>query len=411
MNESNMNQNHQPVYMQGVSQQPVYQQPVQDYGQPMQQPVYQQPIQGYQGQPVYPQQPVEPPMSEEEKKTIVNGGRKFFNKLGLSFIFGTLIIYGVQMAVAILFSVLWPELLENQDIQLAVTMIPMYAIGMPLLMLLVSRIPAEKLPARKMTVGKWLIAAMMAYAIMYISNIIGTIITFVVELIKMDAVDNVLEEAVLDTGVGVRILFVVICAPIFEELIFRKLLVDRAVRYGEGVAVVLSGLMFGLFHGNLAQFIYATTLGMFFAFIYVKTGKIIYTIALHMFVNFVGGVLGVWILELSGYTELMANPALMEEKIMEMLLGMLILLAYVFVLIGIVIAGFVLLIVFRKKFKTAPGKITLPKGKRFVTVICNVGMILFCLFFVVEIILQLIGAQSLVAYCMDGIGFLIEKFM
>ncbi len=398
MNESNINQSGQPVYMQGMAQQPVYLQSTQGYGQPMQ-------------QPVYPQQPVEPPMSEEEKKAIVTGGKKYFNKLGLSFILGTLIIYGVQMVVAILFSALWPEVLENQDVQLAVTMIPMYAIGMPLLLLLVSRIPAENIPKRKMSVGKWLIAAMMAYAIMYISNIIGTIITFVVELIKMDAVDNVLEEAVLDTGVGVRILFVVICAPIFEELIFRKFLVDRAVRYGEGVAVVLSGLMFGLFHGNLAQFIYATTLGMFLAFIYVKTGKIIYTIALHMFVNFLGGVLGVWILELSGYTDLMANPALMEEKVMEMLFGMLILLAYVFVLMSIVIAGFVLMIVFRKKFKTNPGKITLPKGKRFVTVICNVGMILFCLFFIVEIILQLIGAQSLVAYCMDGIVFLIEKFV
>lgn len=377
MNESDRSQPGQPVYMQGMPQQPA---------QGYQQQVYQQPAQGYQQQAY--QQPMEPPMSEEEKNTIVKGGRKFFNKLGLSFFFGTLIIYGVQIGIALLVETLWPELLENPDINLMVSMIPMYVIGMPLLLLLISRVPAEKIPKRKMSVGKWLIAAMMAYAIMYISNITGTVITFVIELVKMDTVDNAIQDVALSTGAGVRILFMVICAPIFEELIFRKFLVDRAVRYGEGVAVVLSGLMFGLFHGNLSQFIYAAALGMFLAFVYVKTGKLIYTIAIHMFVNFMGGVLGVWILEMSGFAELMANPAAMEEKLAEMLVGVFIMLAYVFVLLGIVIAGFVLLIVFRKKFKMNPGKITIPKGKRFVTIICNVGMILFCLFFVVEIILQ-----------------------
>ena len=55
----------------------------------------------------------------------------------------------------------------------------------------------------------------------------------------------------------VTFLYMVICAPILEEYIFRKLIVDRTVKYGQGVAVVLSGLMFGLFHGNLNQFAYA----------------------------------------------------------------------------------------------------------------------------------------------------------
>lgn len=375
MNETNLYQTGQPVYMQGMPQQPVYQQP----------------MQGYQGQPVYPQQPVEPPVSEEEKRTIVKGGRQFFNKLGIGFFFGTLIIYGLQIGIAFLFEKLWPEVLENGDISLLVSMAPMYALGMPLMMLLISLVPAEKLPKKKMSVGKWLLAAMMAYSIMYISNLVGTVITFVVSLVKGDVVDNAIQEIAYGTGTGMRILIMVICAPIFEELIFRKFLMDRAVRYGEGVAIVLSGVLFGLFHGNVAQFVYATTLGMFLGFIYVKTGKLIYTIALHMFVNFIGGVLGVWILDISGYSELMANPAMMEEQLAEMLVGLVIMLGYVGILMCMVIAGFVLMIVFRKKFKANPGKIRIPKGKGFVTVMCNAGMILFTLFFVVVMIFQLLA--------------------
>ena len=57
-----------------------------------------------------------------------------------------------------------------------------------------------------------------------------------------------------ESNMMVTFLYMVICAPILEEYIFRKLIVDRTVKYGQGVAIVLSGLMFGLFHGNLNQF-------------------------------------------------------------------------------------------------------------------------------------------------------------
>ena len=51
------------------------------------------------------------------------------------------------------------------------------------------------------------------------------------------------------------ILTSVIIAPVMEELVFRKYLVDRLVPYGQKTAVVLSGLFFGLFHGNFISFL------------------------------------------------------------------------------------------------------------------------------------------------------------
>ena len=82
-----------------------------------------------------------------------------------------------------------------------------------------------------------------------------------------------------------RILVVGILAPIFEELIFRKVLVDRLSKYGSFIAIVVSGLFFGLFHGNFSQFFFATMIGCLFAFLYLKTGKVYLTIILHMMVN------------------------------------------------------------------------------------------------------------------------------
>ena len=79
-------------------------------------------------------------------------------------------------------------------------------------------------------------------------------------------------EVATSSNLWVNLFIMVLCAPVAEELIFRKLLIDRLTQYGEGVAVLFSGLMFGLFHGNLNQFVYAFVLGLCFGFIYVKTG-------------------------------------------------------------------------------------------------------------------------------------------
>ena len=88
-----------------------------------------------------------------------------------------------------------------------------------------------------------------------------------------------------NSNVILRTLVVGIGAPVFEELIFRKVLIDRTVKYGEYISIVMSGVMFGLLHGNFSQFFFATFVGMLFAYVYIRTGRIRYTIFLHMAVN------------------------------------------------------------------------------------------------------------------------------
>lgn len=328
---------------------------------------------------------------QEEEKRVIKTGRRHFSRLGLSFFFGTLIIYAVQIGVAVFAQKLFPQALKNGNVSMVLGMLPMYLIGMPLMILLISRVPAKHIAPKKMSAGQMAIAALMAYCIMYCSNLVGVGINAALEVIKGSAIQNTITEVVTGTDAWVMVLFGVICAPVYEELIFRKLLIDRAVQYGEGTAILLSGLLFGLFHGNLSQFIYAAALGMFLAFLYVKTGKIRYTVILHMIVNFIGSVLGKWVLEKSGYMELLSDLSVLETNPGAVIGGMLILLAYVFCLIGIVIAGFVLLIVFRKRFRVSKGEAVLPAGKRFLTVICNPGMLLFVLFWIGIIVQQLLA--------------------
>ena len=101
---------------------------------------------------------------------------------------------------------------------------------------------------------------------MYLANIAGNIITNIVGNLKGSTVTNEIVETALANAAWVNILVMVLLAPVLEELLFRKMLIDRTIKYGEGISVLISALFFGLFHGNLNQFAYAFVIGGVFAF-------------------------------------------------------------------------------------------------------------------------------------------------
>lgn len=320
--------------------------------------------------------------------------KKHFSKLGLMYFLGTLIILGGQYLTSFIINTAAPGISENYDLYLITVMLPMYLITMPLMAFLIRTVPAEQ-PAekKKMSLGQWLVAFIMCYSAVYISNFIGLVLTNIISLIKGSPVANDILDIASSTNPWTNLLIMVICAPIAEELLFRKLLIDRTVKYGEGCAVFFSGLFFGLFHGNLNQFVYAFVLGLVFGFIYVKTRNIIYTILIHMVINFMSSVFAMSLLKSTGYMELInsnySSPEEMMPYMMEHLPQWILLIIYMLALIGITIAGIILWIVKAKRFTCNPGEIIVPKGKRFSTYILNAGMILFCGIWFIRIILQL----------------------
>ncbi len=330
---------------------------------------------------------------EEMKAT-----KKHFSKLGWAFLIGTIVTYAVQLGIGALVGLLKPEWLENADISILLSALSMYLIAMPVLIVLVKRLPGQVPERHSIKKSSFLVAVILCFGLVYLSNIFGTVLTTIIGMVKGEVVENVIQNVAVSASLWVIILYMVIAAPIMEEYIFRKLIVDRTVRYGQGVAIVISGLMFGLFHGNLNQFVYAFTLGMFLAFLYVKTGNIKITIALHMMINFVGGALSSLIMknmDMVAYSEAMssADMNVMMEYVMANIGPLLGLMALGFFVICMVIASVVLFIIFivKKRFTVESGEIVIPKGKRFATVILNVGMLLYCAVWIVMIVIQLIG--------------------
>lgn len=319
--------------------------------------------------------------------------RRYFRSLSLRYFTGTLFI--------LVLSLLWFPLItripfiriETADAVFLYSSLPLYLIAMPFMIFLIQRIPAVSLPKHSMTFFQWIQSFFMCYAMMYLSNLAGLFCTWIIGLLKGSGVEN----SILTTIDGVNPLpaffVMVLCAPVFEELIFRKLLIDRTVKYGEGISILFSALFFGLFHGNLNQFAYAFTLGAFFAFIYVKTGKILYTIFLHMVVNFLGSIAGILLLRLPVYKELSdfsGNIASLLPLFQSHTGEFLILGLYSLMIFTFFITGIICLAVNARKMKLKAGETSLSKSALFRAAFLNIGTILFSLSWIIQIILQLL---------------------
>ena len=306
------------------------------------------------------------------------------------------VIYAVQFLASMVGKKFVPGVMADANGSFIVLMLTMYGISMPFMGWLVSRIPAQKIEERKMTAGQWIIAFLMCYGLMYAGNLIGTALTFGIGMVKGTGVDNPLVSTVMQLNPRVTFIIAVLIAPTAEELLFRKLLTERIVKYG----VLASGLFFGLFHGNLNQFSYAFLLGLFLGFIYVKTGKLRYTIGLHMAINFIGSSLGTWMLRVTGYMDTMETlTEFLNTKNLAVLadlgngiVGMFIFGSYASLILMMAGAGLILTWLNRKKFVCcAPEEKVASLGKKKAAVmIGNPGILLYGAFWIGIMIWQLL---------------------
>lgn len=82
-----------------------------------------------------------------------------------------------------------------------------------------------------------------------------------------------------------------VLAPIFEELWFRGLVLESLRPYGNGFAIFVSAILFGLTHSNFEQFFYAAALGVFLGYIAVSTRSIVTTTIMHAMFNSISGIM------------------------------------------------------------------------------------------------------------------------
>jgi len=208
-------------------------------------------------------------------------------QIGWRFALMWMVMHSVSLTLDVLVAKLMPDIYESYSgyVTLALTVIAIYMIAFPILVLKSRKLPSNPPTKHKLGIGKWFLSILIVAGLAFMGMLAGLPIHIGLTYPFTGELTNELSEVMMSTNVFARAFVVGICAPVFEELMFRKILIDKLRMHGEYVCVVLSGLMFGLLHGNFSQFFFATAIGMFFAFIYLRTGNILYSISLHMAVN------------------------------------------------------------------------------------------------------------------------------
>lgn len=292
-------------------------------------------------------------------------------KYGVFFILVTLCQIGLTGVIAIKKDMIPEE--YKLILVYVILIISVYAIGYPFLRFLFRKDEISEIEQHDLGIARFIRFFLYMVGILGIGVVIGQLFDHSIKLI-LDISDSSTNTAKLieNTNIIYTAITAGLLGPVFEELIFRKLLVDHCVKYGKGMAIVMSGIMFSLFHGSLTQFFYTMGVGMLFAYIYVETGKIKYSIILHVINNMTASVLLVQIMKIMNKSGLLdGNVNDFTDLSFEMLACFIVLIT-IFV---ILVVGMIYLIVSYKKILSLQKKYNFKSG--FYIILTSVGMWLF----------------------------------
>jgi membrane protease YdiL (CAAX protease family) len=87
------------------------------------------------------------------------------------------------------------------------------------------------------------------------------------------------------SGALIMVFLLVIVAPIFEEIWVRGIMYDALKPYGDGIAILITSIIFGLMHGSINMLFYTTALGFALGYVRYATNSLLIVIILHAIIN------------------------------------------------------------------------------------------------------------------------------
>lgn len=294
-----------------------------------------------------------------------------FSRVGFALTFSMISVNLVQLVVAGIMGIIDPNLLMTDWANFFLIAISFYGVGFPIAYCLVRKIPtATSKQKSTFTGGQVIKYSLISYTVMIILNVFTTALLSLIELLKSQSIMNPVEQVILAGSPWLSLLCVVILSPIIEEVLFRKVILDRIRVYGDKIAIVFTGIAFGLYHGNLSQFFYATALGMILAYMVLQTNRLRYSIGVHMFINAMGSLIIPFLIG--------DGSDLIRTQIASLIVGIMITL------------GIILLIKDYKKVTFSSASILISKENYVPTIWLNPGVFAYLLFSISMIIMVLL---------------------
>lgn len=177
----------------------------------------------------------------------------------------------------------------------------------------------------------------------YISNII-------VSLTETSGVELTSPDFSAPESVAGKILYVISIAvipPLVEEFAVRGVVMQPLRRYGDGFAIIVSSIIFGIMHGNLVQAPFAFVAGLGMGYAVCLTNSIWTGVLIHFCNNFYSAMISILVMEIK------------DETLLNTTLLVLTIVLYILSIAGTVVFAFV-----RRRKRINPPQIRLDRWAR-----------------------------------------------
>lgn len=219
----------------------------------------------------------------------------YANGIGFSVLSYFLLSYIVPFFLVAILSVFKPavRILGNQVVasatayQLMSLLNGLISLLIPFFMfVLICRIPMKvAFPFRRFSPSLCVLGTGLSLGVMVIGSFSSTLLT---ALIGTVGLTPQMPDLSMPSSVSAILLYVfqmVIFSPIAEELVFRGIILNTMRRFGDSFALLISAVLFSLFHGNLLQIPNAFLQGLLIGYFVLCTGSLWVGVIIHMVSN------------------------------------------------------------------------------------------------------------------------------
>ncbi|MEB8346812.1 type II CAAX endopeptidase family protein [Flavobacteriaceae bacterium KMM 6898] len=195
-------------------------------------------------------------------------------------------ITGFIILIMIMLSLIIPTLNKLVGSETSTLLFEILAMGIPFL--IVTRIIKKKASRKSFKLvlkNKRIIPFIIAAGVALLLGVVSPITSLIPmpESIKIEFI-----KAASQTGI-ITFIYMVIAAPILEELIFRGIILDGLLKkHSPIISILISSVLFGIVHLSPWSFVTGLIMGIFTGWVYYKSKSLLATIIIHASANITG---------------------------------------------------------------------------------------------------------------------------
>lgn len=139
----------------------------------------------------------------------------------------------------------------------------------------------KQLRFHRIKISTVLLLIVFAYAIMPLMNFLSA----VTMLFSKNLIANTINQVTENHSSFISLIVIALIPCLLEEFLYRGVVYKTYAEHNRIFGIILSGLLFGLVHMNVNQFVYAFAMGIIFALLIEATDSLLSSMIVHFMIN------------------------------------------------------------------------------------------------------------------------------